>query len=201
MAVSELRAADAARSFSDQGTGIIVGILRNIVRSMLLALTALALVQAAEARAQTTLVILVRHAEQETGQDPELNAAGKARAQALINATANAGISAIYHTPLRRTTETARPVADKLQLEPVVMGPRQGQTVTQHAAEVAADITARQKGKTVLVVGHSNTVPAIINALGVSEAPVIADTEYAHFFVVVLAPGQPARLIHSRYGS
>ena len=156
---------------------------------------------ASSAGAQTTVVILVRHAEQETGQDPVLSAAGRARADSLVRAVQNAGITAIYHTALRRTTETAKAVADAIGVSTTVLTLRPGQAVPDHAAEVASDILAKHKGRTVLVVGHSNTVPAIIAALGVSDAQRIADTEYYHFFTVLLAPDQPARLIRSRYGS
>lgn len=192
----------AVRRSSEPETSSALSMPRVLLRACLPALIALASINAANASAQTTLVVLVRHAEREsTGDDPGLSATGQERARALVRATAHAGISAIYHTAYRRTAETARAVADHLKLEPVVLGPRDGQSVPQHAAEVAAEIMAKHSGKTVLVVGHSNTVPAIISALGVSEAPAIADPEYDHFFVVVLAPGHPARLMHSRYGT
>jgi broad specificity phosphatase PhoE len=161
----------------------------------------LLLLSGAAATAQTTIVILVRHAEQETGQDPALSALGRARADSLVRAVQNAGISAIYHTALRRTTETARAVGDAIGVTPTVLTLRAGQAVPDHAAEVAADVLAKYRGRTVLIVGHSNTVPAIISALGVSDAPRIADTEYFHFFTVIIQAEGVARLLRSRYGA
>jgi len=172
---------------------------RRLAAATLIILTAAAWTRAA---AQTTVVILVRHAEQETGQDPALSAIGRARADSLLRAVQNAGIAAIYHTALRRTTETAKAVADAIGVTPTVLTIRPGEAVPDHAAEVAADILARHRGRTVLVVGHSNTVPVIISALGVpmTDAPRISDTEYFHFFTVIIPAGGEARLIRSRYG-
>ena len=56
-----------------------------------------------------TTVLLVRHAEKETGRDPGLTAAGQARARALVEVAKGAGVSAIYHTQLERTRLTAAP--------------------------------------------------------------------------------------------
>ena len=69
-----------------------------------------------------------------------------------------------------------------------------------HAAAVAATILNRFAGKTVLVVGHSNTVPAIIRALGATEPVTIADSEYDDWFVVRVQPDGKATLARSHYG-
>jgi broad specificity phosphatase PhoE len=170
--------------------------------AVVLALAAIALCALpARARAQTTVVMLVRHAEQEAGQDPGLNAAGRARADSLVAVARRAGVAAIYHTQYRRTRETAKPAADSLGIGMIELGPQQGQAVTDHAAEVARRILEEHGGRTVLVVGHSNTVPLIAAALGVTEPPRIVETEYGHLFIVVNRKGEPARLIHARYGS
>lgn len=158
------------------------------------------LTSAGDAGAQTTIVILARHAEQEASEgDPPLNPRGRARADSLVRVLERSGISAIYHTELRRTTETAAPLARALGLTPTVIGLRPGQSIASHAREVAADISSRHRGKAVLVVGHSNTIPPIIEALGVRPPPSIASTEFDHVFIVVLEEGAPARLIAARY--
>ncbi len=165
------------------------------------ALAAALLLGGRPAAAQTTTVILVRHAEPETGsQDPGLSAAGHARADSLLAAVHAAGISAIYHTQYRRTRETAQAVADGLHLALTDFPVRAGQTATQHAADLAADILAKHAGQTVLVVGHSNTVPLIAAALGVVDPPSISEREFDAFFVAIKDGTQPARLLHSRYG-
>jgi phosphohistidine phosphatase SixA len=66
-----------------------------------------------------------------------------------------------------------------------------------HAHEVAARVREHGAG-TVLVVGHSNTVPAIVEALGAPAVGAIADDEYFHLFIVQISPAG-VRLIRSRY--
>jgi broad specificity phosphatase PhoE len=70
-----------------------------------------------------------------------------------------------------------------------------------HARAVADTIRNRFAGQTVLVVGHSNTIPAIVGALGAPRPPDLCDAQYDQLFVVVISDGGPARLIRSRYGA
>ena len=145
-----------------------------------------------------TTVYLVRHAEKaDTTRDPVLSAAGTRRANALADSLARARIDAIVVTELQRTRLTADPIAQRLGLTPIVI-PAAGATEA-HVAAVAGTILNRFAGKTVLVVGHSNTVPAIIRALGVAEPVTIADPEYDAFFVVRVRPDGTATLTRSRY--
>ena len=148
----------------------------------------------------STTVILVRHAEKaDASADPVLSAAGAQRAALLADSLAHAGISAIVVTQFQRTRLTAQPLASRLGITPSVVAA--GSPGVDHAAAVAALIRDRFAGQTVLVVGHSNSVPAIIKALGVTAAVAIADWEYDDLFVVKFdAAGQPA-LVRSRYGA
>jgi broad specificity phosphatase PhoE len=150
------------------------------------------------AAAQT--VILVRHAEKATegGSDPALSAAGEARARALADALRDAGVTAVVTTELKRTQQTAHPLAAARGLTPQVVATRSGDAAA-HAGAVAEAVRRHKQG-VVLVVGHSNTVPAIIGALGASRLPPICDAEYANLFIVTLDPAGSARLIRSRYG-
>ena len=68
----------------------------------------------------------------------------------------------------------------------------------QNALDVAAAVL-KHPGKTVLVVGHGNTVSEIIAALGGPHLPDICEQIYDKLFVMVL--GKKARLIQSRYGA
>jgi phosphohistidine phosphatase SixA len=147
-----------------------------------------------------TTVILVRHAEKaDTTSDPVLSAAGTARAGALADSLARSGIAGIIVTQLQRTRLTAAPLAARLGLEPVVVPA--GGPVADHAAAVAAVIRDRFAGKTVLVVGHSNTVPAIIRALGIPDALAIPDWEYDDIFTVRTDAAGRATLARSRFGA
>ena len=149
--------------------------------------------------APPTVVLLVRHAEKaaQPAQDPSLTEAGAARAQALVVVARDAGVSAIITTQFLRAKSTAEPTATALKLTPEVV---QAGSMPQHAKAVAEQVM-KHAGGTVLVVGHSNTVPAIIGALGAPQPRDLCDSEYDQLFVVVLGDTGPPRLIRSRYGA
>lgn len=147
------------------------------------------------ASAQGT-IFLVRHAERaDSGPargatmatDPDLSAAGKARAESLSSVLKDAGIKTIYTTEYKRTQQTAAPLAKALGIEPTVVPARE-----------MASLVARLKAGTAnaLVVGHSNTVGETIGALG-GDAVKIADTEYDNLFVVL--PGEKPTLVRLHY--
>jgi broad specificity phosphatase PhoE len=149
--------------------------------------------------APPTVVLLVRHAEKAAHppQDPPLSEAGSARAQSLVAVARDAGVTAIITTQYERTRKTAEPTAAALHITPEVVdaGP-----AAQHAKAVAEQVM-KHAGGTVLVVGHSNTVPAIVGALGAPRPRDLCDSEYDQLFVVVLGDSSPPRLIRSRYGA
>jgi len=119
-------------------------------------------------------VILIRHAEREpTGTDPSLSAAGRRRAKLVADMLADAGIGAIFTSEFKRTKETAAPIAQRLNLTPVQID----DDISQAAQQV------RSAGDRVLVVGHSDTVPALIAALGGPQVT-IPDAAFDRFFVL-----------------
>lgn len=149
----------------------------------------------------STVVLLVRHAEKASSEeDPPLTPAGRQRAEALIPVAQSAGVRAIYTTRLRRTGETAQPLAALLGLPLTVLDviPSGGQA---KAVEQARELLTRHRGETVLVVGHSNTLPLLVEALAGLPIPPISESEYDRLIVVVVPPSGPARLIQSRYGA
>jgi broad specificity phosphatase PhoE len=93
--------------------------------------------------------------------------------------------------------ETAQPSAAAADVTPEVV-PVSSTTTQQNAAEVAAAVR-KHAGATVLVVGHNNTVPLIIAALGGPKLPDICELVCDKLFVLVL--GEEARLIQSSYGA
>lgn len=155
-----------------------------------------ALTTACARPAPVTTVVLVRHAERPPGSDPELNAAGQARAESLAVALTRAGVDAIIHTQFKRTQQTAAPLAARLGITPIVVAATG--TEADHARAVVQRIDAL-KGKTVVYVGHSNTVPAVIAALGITPPPPVAETEYANFFIVTRRGNGPPSLVRVRY--
>ena len=151
----------------------------------------------AQATAAPTTVILVRHAEKAStpSADPPLTPAGEARARALLAAVHDAGVDAIITTQFLRTRSTAAPTATALGITPEVVSA----TGATHVQDVAAAIR-KHAGHTVLVVGHSNTVPGIIAALGAPQPPPICDEQYDNLYIVTIPPNGPARVIEARYG-
>lgn len=171
-----------------------------------LPLLLLALVLAAPIAAsaqEPTVVILVRHAEKVVpdppDRDPALTEAGHARAGALARALAGAGVDAVITSQWQRTRMTAAPLAQALGLTPEVISTSGAQAQPEAVADA---IRARHLGKTVLVVGHSNGIPATIRALGGPELLEICESQYGNLFVLVLRGGAaPPELVHARYGA
>ena len=152
------------------------------------------------AQQPTTTVILVRHAEKgdAPANDPALTQTGAARARVLMTIARDAGVTAVITTQFLRTRETARPAAEALGITPEVA--RASGSAAQHAQDVARMVQAHAGGM-VLVVGHSNTIPAIVTALGAPQPPPICDSEYDDLYIVTLAPNAPAHVIRARYGA
>ena len=163
-------------------------------RAMFAAVLTLCAAGSALAQSATT-VILVRHAEKvDDSADPVLSDAGTARAEALADALADAGVTAIITTQFERTRRTGAPLGERVGITPIVVAA----TGRTHVDDVAARVRELGPG-TVVVVGHSNTVPAIIRALGGPDVGEIPDSAYDHLFVLTLGE-DGVRLIRSRYG-
>jgi broad specificity phosphatase PhoE len=155
---------------------------------------------AASIHAQETIVYLVRHAERAIGSgDVPISDTGRVRANALLESLREARLDAIITTQFQRTKQTAEPLASALSLQMETVA-AQG-AAPEHAAAVANAIRAKGAGKNVLVVGHSNTVPAIIAALGGPKLKDLCDDEYDNLFVVVLHDGSPVRFARARFGA
>ena len=156
-------------------------------------------VTAVQAMAQQTTIILVRHAEKADGPagDPPLTQLGEARAQRLAESLVHAGVSAIFSTDTKRTQDTASPLSKKLGIAVTLTPIKAG--VARYATDLAARIRTEHKGKTVVVVGHSNTTPDLIKALGAAAVPAITDPEYDNLYVVTLLEDGKALLIRARY--
>ncbi|HET9440776.1 MAG TPA: phosphoglycerate mutase family protein, partial [Longimicrobiales bacterium] len=165
----------------------------------LMLLLVLLFAPALHAQSQPATVIVVRHAEKETqpADNPPLSATGRQRVDALVEAVRHAGITSIYSTPYARTLETARGVAKVLNV-PVVETPILNRNVPAYGDSVAA--RARRDGGVILVVGHSNTMAAVIKALGGPDIGEIADADYENLFVLTIAEGQAVRFIRARFG-
>jgi broad specificity phosphatase PhoE len=136
--------------------------------------------------AETTTILLVRHAEKAAtaGDDPELTQEGRARAEKLATAIEDVDIAAIYSTPFKRTRDTVAPIASAKGIEVIVTEAGPGFT-----DDLAARILEDHRGETVLVVGHSNTLGATIQTLGGGPAVDLDESEYGDLFVCTIPDG------------
>lgn len=138
-------------------------------------------------------VILSRHAEKATAppEDPPLTSAGEQRAKLLASVLADAGVDQIFVTQYLRTRQTAAPLATRIHLEPTKI-------LASDADKLVKAIRSRQTG-VVVVIGHSDSVPEIITALG-GPPVTIGDTEFDNLFV--LNTGAPkSSLVRLHYGA
>ena len=129
---------------------------------------------------------LIRHADKErgpdAGTDPDLTAKGLARAEFWAQTLQDVDFDAVYSTDYVRTRKTALPVAQANDLP-----------LTIYDAQNLYDETFQQEtaGKTVLVVGHSNTTPAFVNSiLGEEKYGEIDDSVFGNLYIVKIKDGQ-----------
>jgi broad specificity phosphatase PhoE len=171
--------------------------MKGNTRLVFVAVTSLALLLSPAVVEAQKLVIVVRHAERADGgagtapmtgapADPLLSAAGEARAGRLASMLEASGITAIFATEFRRTQDTAKPLAGKLGLTTQIVNAADTASLLQRLKTAhASDV--------VLIVGHSNTMPAIIKGL-TGDTVTIPDAQYGDLFVLVPATGAMARL-------
>src|SRR6266436_5956728 len=154
-----------------------------------LALFLLVFVSVSNARAEP-VVVVVRHAEKAAsdGKDPDLSSAGRARAEALARILKDSGITTIFTTEFKRTQETAAPTATSVHVTPTVV-----------AAKDTAGLVAKlhQLNGNALVVGHGDTIPNIIKALGMDRPINIPDEDYSELLIVTL--GDKPQLFRLHY--
>ena len=167
----------------------------------LLLAAALSLATALPAMAQT--VIIVRHAEKADpaaglDADPLLSEAGQGRARALAAELADAHPSVILTSPLQRTILTAAPTAEYHSVTSEAVPLNGG--VQAHLGAIVARVQALPEDATVLIVGHSNTVPLIARALGYAEAADMPECEYDRMTTLHLTADGAAHGQVSRYG-
>jgi broad specificity phosphatase PhoE len=148
--------------------------------------------------ADATTIVVVRHAEKElaAGDDPPLTQAGEARAArlaTLFGAGAPGGINAIYISSSLRSRMTAAPLAKRLGLTPLV-------APAEDPVALAKRVLREHEGERVLVVGHSTTVPLIVQTLaGVKSLPPMADDEYGTLYIVTVPRIGRANLLKLTY--
>jgi broad specificity phosphatase PhoE len=135
-------------------------------------------------------ILVVRHAEKsDFSYDSPLSIQGSKRAEALVDALGNEALSAIYTTQMIRTKQTARPLAVYKDILPTVVQKDQ-------VEELCHILCAKHTEETVLVVGHSDTIPELFSCLGIAET---VDPRYGDLFILTF-PSGGATFRKSHYG-
>lgn len=170
----------------------------------------------------TTTLVLVRHADRlDSSPNTNLSAAGLTRAQALAEVAGEAGVVALFTTDFCRTAQTAQPLADLLALplnvqqsnnpaaglgtcDPAITVPVNGLSAQINSvADLVDHILNQHAGQVVLVVGHSDTVPLMVETLGDGAfSPIeIGSAEYDRLFIVTVPRffGNPT-IVKATYG-
>jgi len=135
-------------------------------------------------------VIVVRHAEKEAdpAENPGLSDIGRRRAETLGRMLTDSGIVTIYTSEYKRTIETAVPLARKLNITPTTVSAKESGTLPTKLHELTGNA---------LVVGHGNTIPSLLKALGIDTPIEIPDSDYGQVFIVAL--GEKPQLLRLRY--
>ncbi len=137
--------------------------------------------------ATTTTIVVIRHAEKQVGtnEDAPLSPQGEQRATRLAQMFGDAEsfgrVKQIYVSDTRRAQQTAAGLAQRLDLKPLLVDPKAS------PAEVARRVLRENRGRLALVVGHSNTVPALVARLSdMEKLPAMGDEEFDTMYVVTV---------------
>lgn len=135
-------------------------------------------------------VFVVRHAEKAStgGSDPDLSPQGQKRADALAYILKDSQVTSVFVTELKRTQETAAPTAKAAHVTPIVIP----------ANDIGALVEKlRALSGNALVVGHGNTIPELLKALGIATSVSVPEDDYSEIFVVMT--GDTAQLLRLHY--
>ena len=168
----------------------------NKQRTRLLFSLALVLAGDAQVAQAQQAIFVLRHAErvEYESSDGVLSSAGEERARALARVLADAGVTAVYTSERKRTLQTADPLIQALRIAPTAVA-----ATPEQVDATLKLIRARDKNGIVVIVGHSDSVPLFLKALGYSGEVKIGPREHDDLFVVVPnATGQPT-VLHLNY--
>ena len=152
-------------------------------------------------------VFLIRHAERqdEPRQDPPLTDAGVARSQALARLLSNAGVKAIFTSQFTRTKQTGEPLATKLGLTvtpfTLKLNPSNPRQIAEESTAEVTNKILERSGQSVLVVGHSNSIPDVIKMLGGDTVPTIDERKFDDLFIVTVYAKGKAKVVQMKYGA
>lgn len=177
--------------------GIVDVMSRDTLRRAAAALLFFSLLPGA-ARAQKA-VFVVRHGEKTSDKQELLTDAGRARARRLAAMLRSSGISAVYSTDTERTRDTVQPLAEALGEKIELYDTGASMSGAVDARPFVEKLRREHARDVVLIVGHSNTIPNLLETLGCEEKISLAPDEYDNLFVVVPRAGGAATLLRLRY--
>lgn len=165
------------------------------MRRALLVFVVLALASEVFSQDKLTTFILVRHAEKvmDGSKNPALTETGALRAQRLMALLTKTHVDAIYSTNFQRTKQTVAPLAKAKGLAIL--------TYDVSGRDVLDKILKEHRGQTLVICGHSNTIPSMANYLTATQTfSDFADDEYGNILIVTLsAIGKSANVIWLSY--
>jgi len=133
----------------------------------------------------STQVIVFRHAEKENGSsaDPSLSPAGKERAERIAAMLKDIPVDALYATPYRRTEQTLAPLAASRQ--------QSIKTYNPSALQPLVEALRKEEGKTIVIAGHANTAPELVNLLTErNQYQQLSEEDFGRMWVVTLYQGK-----------
>lgn len=140
---------------------------------------------------ETTTYFFIRHTEKDLSnpknKDPELTEEGKIRAQKWAKVFSEVKLDMVFSTDYTRTRNTAKPIAESQNLEIVLYDPGNLNDL---------DFQEKSKGKTCVIVGHSNTTPDFVNKIiGNKKYSSIDEKIYGKLFVITIQNDEIADLV------
>lgn len=141
-----------------------------------------------------TTFILVRHAEKmdDGTKDPDLSEAGELRARRLAEHLRATDITAVYSTPYQRTRNTVNAIAEEHNISVQEYEPFDPETLTR--------MLQAHPGGIILISGHSNTTPNLVNALiGEERFEQLDESDYENLFIVTLTEIGSGKAVHLHY--
>ncbi len=168
--------------------------------SYTIAIVAACLLSASAARCQATKIFMVRHADRDGNLDALKVPQGTTRAAELKRVLQHTGIDSVYSTNTTRTRETAKPLANFLNITTALYA---------NSNAVIDTIIKKHRNKEILVVGHSNTVDSLIKRCGCSGGiGLIPATQFDNLYLVIITRykvgllwKQKCELLKMKYGA
>lgn len=156
-------------------------------------------------RGEATTLIMIRHAERDTGFDPPLNQKGQQRALELLNLFGQSGITRIITPGLKRNMETVIPLSDELGIDPIVFPIEDVNNSTQFAGELIRQIRSDYWGETILFVGNQTNpqnngvgnLQEMYRLLGGEGVPM---TRYSDMYVFLIPKEGKGKIIKAMTG-